>query len=131
MLVPIFQQIARQIDRRLRLINSDVAPQTMIYDCEVKLEKLEALLPSGSGIDDGTKINLEKSMPNMIILDSSYHCMEDGYYTEWVDFEVTILPSLAQEYYMEIEIDGDDIVNLSDYLHETYGISLSEKVEMI
>ncbi len=131
MLVPIFQQIARQIDRRLRLINSDVAPQTMIYDCEVKLEKLEALLPSGCGIDDGTKINLEKSMPNMIILDSSYHCMEDGYYTEWVDFEVTILPSLAQEYYMEIEIDGDDIVNLSDYLHETYGISLSEKVEMI
>ncbi len=132
MKVALFQQIARQIDRRLRLINLDVVPEKWITDCEEKLEKLETLLPSGSGIDSGTKINLEDSKPNMIILDSSYHVMADGYYTHWIDFEVIVLPSLSFPFMLDIDAawdDGND--DIQDHLYQTYEMNLSEELEAI
>ena len=62
-------------------------------------------LPHGSGIDSGCTINRDKTTTNKIVIDSSYHLMDDnGFYDGWLDFQVIVEPSLAFE--TDITIKG-------------------------
>lgn len=129
---PIYQQIARQISHRQRLLNSDEDTSKGLSDCEDKLDDLADLLPSGSGIDDGTRIDLEKSRPDMVILNSSYHVMIDGMYSYWRDYTVTIFPSLCFPFMLDIDLDEpENTDDIQDYLYQTYEQALTEEVESI
>ncbi len=65
--------------------------QTMIQEIAAKLgsmyssgnilSELERRLPSGAGIDNGTKIDVSKCKRNKIVLTCGYHNMnENGFY---------------------------------------------------
>src|SRR5689334_20304154 len=59
-----------------------------------RLAQLEDYLPSGSGIDSGTKIDLERSTSARVVLTFSYHHMNDcGMYDGWTDHSAIITPS--------------------------------------
>lgn len=89
-------------------------------------------LPSGSGIDGETTIDYEKSKPDRIVIDSSYHVMdENGMYAGWVDYRVIITPSL--QFGFESNIIGNfsgnrDAAGVKDYLYEIYEHALSEVI---
>lgn len=92
--------------------------------------KLEDLLPSGSGIDCGTKIDLEKSRWNKIVLTFSFHHMDEhGGYCEWSNYKAVIRPDWQG---IRVEIFGKNKNGILDYLgdlyHHALTVELSQKV---
>lgn len=91
------------------------------------LRRLEKLLPSGSGIDCGTKLDLDKSTDEKIVLSFSFHHMdESGGYAGWTEHTVTVRPSLV--FGFTLKISGRDRNQVKDYLHDVYHCALTEIV---
>ena len=81
--------------------------------------------PSGSGIDCGTKIDLEKSTGDKLIFYASYHHMNDGgMYDGWTEHTIKVMPSLAFDY--DLKITGKDRNMIKEYLSQVYDEWLSE-----
>lgn len=86
------------------------------------------LLPSGSGIDCGTKIDVAGSSDNKVILVCSYHHMnENGMYDGWTEHTITVRPSFVVG--LNISISGPDRNAIKEYLHDVYFTNLSEAYE--
>lgn len=81
-------------------------------------------LPSGSGIDCGTKIDLDRSNGHgWIVLTFSYHHMnENGMYDGWTKHEAKITPDLLFGY--KIKISGRDRNQIKEYLHDVLTAAL-------
>lgn len=81
------------------------------------------LLPSGSGIDNGTKIDYDACKPDRVVLTAGFHHMnEGGYYDGWTEHKVTIRPAFDG---VDIRISGPNRNNIKDYLHEVYSYCLT------
>jgi hypothetical protein len=100
---------------------------------EQSLDALEKCLPSGAGIDCGTKII--GSTPNYICFNAEYHVMTDGSYDGWEEFTIGVKPSFSG---LEIVVghkptsrDHDIMESLADYLHETFDCALNASYEAI
>jgi hypothetical protein len=83
-------------------------------------------LPSGSGIDCGTAIDLDASRPNRIVLTLSYHHMaESGMYDGWTDHTVIVTPDLLSGF--TLRITGRDRNSIKEYLYQVYDTVLHEQ----
>lgn len=96
-------------------------------------ETIESLandyLPSGSGIDSGCQIDIDNSNQDKIIIQSSYHRMDDnGMYDGWIDFTVTVKPSLCFNYVLSIRGNGITKYDLGEYLHSVFSESLEQEI---
>ena len=95
------------------------------------IEQMIDSLPHGSGIDGKTEFNFNKSRENKLIIDSSYHCMDqNGYYDGWIDFSIIITPSLLFD--INIVITGKfrkKYESVKEYLEETFQYSLTEIIK--
>jgi len=81
-------------------------------------------LPSGSGFDHGTSFDVEKSNPNKLIFQTSFHHMsEHGYYTRWTDHKVTVTPSFCG---FDVKVSGVNHNQIKDYIAECFDYTLSE-----
>jgi hypothetical protein len=59
-----------------------------------KIESYNDLLPSGSGIDSGSTIDIESSNQDQVIITADYHAMNDvGMYSGWFGFKITVTPA--------------------------------------
>jgi hypothetical protein len=132
------------LDRSLALVNA-ISEALQFYkqkgnsysidrvDQRARAALLETFLPRGSGIDSGTKIDLDKSEPNKIVLTFDYHHMDEhGYYDGWsCGWKAIITPTFQCFSGIDIQIKSgkfnsrshsrrynDD--NFKDYLYETY-----------
>lgn len=84
----------------------------------------DELLPSGSGIDCGTTIDLDASSDEKIVLACEYHHTNDvGYYDGWSSHRITITPSFMG---LNIKISGRDRNLIKDYLYEVYRYCLTQ-----
>lgn len=93
-----------------------------------EIDRLVDLLPSGSGVDNGTSIDLDRSKPDRIVLTCSFHHMNDvGMYDGWTDHEIIVTPSLGFEY--EIRVTGRNRNEIKDYLSDLYREALREMVD--
>jgi hypothetical protein len=92
------------------------------------LEKLcDQFMPSGSGVDCGTKIDLERSKPDRLIFTFSYHHMDQsGGYAGWTDHQLIVTPSLAFGY--DTRITGRDRNQVKEYFYDLFGSALSEVI---
>lgn len=101
--------------------------QQISDDIDSELENLCDYLPSGSGIDSGTKLD-ESSKPERLVFTFGFHHMdEDGYYDGWTEHTAIVTPSLANEY--ELRITGRNRNDIKDYLHETFDSVLNHPVD--
>lgn len=92
------------------------------YDLETLVK---AWMPSGSGIDCGTKLDFEKSTPIKLVFTFDYHHMnEGGYYCGWSSHKLIVTPTFDD---FNLKIIGQhpskqkhqtDIFH--DYLYSTY-----------
>jgi hypothetical protein len=83
------------------------------------LEIEKNYLPSGSGIDCGTKIDYENSTSNKIILFFEFHHMNDcGMYCGWTEHKAIIRPDLING--IELKITGKDRNDIKDYLYQEF-----------
>jgi hypothetical protein len=102
---------------------------------EINTNRLEQLakeyLPSGSGIDTGCEIDLDNTMGEKIVIESQYHALDEyGSYIEWVDFTVTVTPSL--QYECVVDVQGGDLSRhdgLKDYLVDVFAAALDREVD--
>ena len=99
---------------------------------EETINKLIDDLPHGSGIDGTTSFNFEESREDKLVINSSYHSMNDtGYYDGWTDIKLVITPSLAFEF--NLKVIGSFPKRYSDtkdYIHETFSDALSEELNV-
>lgn len=105
---------------------------TGLHEWEARHEqRLEWLarnwLPSGSGIDTGTKISMGRSKPGRLVLTSSYHRMNEvGMYDGWFDFRVIVTPEFDGMDIRIIGLRGAGADDLRDYLTQIYMMELGE-----
>ena len=92
-----------------------------------RIEQLVDMLPSGSGIDNGTKIDLEASHAGKVVLYAPFHHMdENGFYDGWTEHIITVTPSFRG---INLRISGRDRNQIKEYLYETYDYELTRLVE--
>jgi hypothetical protein len=90
-------------------------------------------LPSGSGIDCGIKVDLDRSSADQLTLVIPYHCMsEHGYYCGWMEFECLITPSLQFGFNIDLietqSIDDDACYGVDEYLTDLMVQELSKEI---
>ena len=89
-----------------------------------RLDQLVNMLPSGSGIDSGTK--LISASASRIVLECSFHHMnENGYYDGWTEHRITVRPTFDS---LDINISGRNRNDIKEYLHEVYALALAELI---
>ena len=90
-------------------------------------------LPRGSGIDSGCQIDTSRTDENRLIIESSFHVMdENGFYDGWIDFTVTVKPSLLSGIVLTIKGNFNSrksTSGLKDYLHEEFDVALSFEID--
>jgi len=95
-------------------------------------EKLNELvkneMPHGSGIDCGMELDFEKSNPNKLIFNFSFHFMNDnGMYDGWIDYKLTVIPDLYNDFYLNIT--GRNKQQIKDYLYEIFDYALRQEID--
>ncbi len=85
-------------------------------------------LPSGSGIDSGTTIDRDASHDELVVLETSYHHMNDvGSYDGWTQHTIRVRPSFLGGF--KLSISGPNRNDIKEYLHQTYDCALSMMLE--
>ena len=92
------------------------------------LKEYEDMLPSGSGVDNGTQIDIQRSKNDKIVLHTAFHHMDEGGgYDGWTEHSIVITPSLVFGFHMKIT--GRDRNGIKDYLAEMFNSALSEEIQ--
>ena len=109
-------KLAGSIQARINCINSNNTEWKEKH--EDVIMGFEKLLPSGSGLDSGCKFDLEKSNSHKIVINTSFHHMdENGMYDGWTDHTITLTPTFGG---FDIKISGRDRGMIKDYLCDTF-----------
>ena len=88
------------------------------------------VLPSGSGINSGTTIDLEKSNRDKLVLIAEYDYMnESGFYMYTIPFVVTVKPSLLFDFELTIKGNFGKQQDIKEYLYDVYREVLSREYD--
>lgn len=94
---------------------------------ETLLRLVKEYMPSGSGIDAGTTIDLDKSNGEKLVFHTSFHHMNDGgYYDGWTEHTVTVKASLFDKF--TVSISGRDRGGVKDLLHDQFYFALRNEI---
>lgn len=94
-----------------------------------RLAQLADRLPSGSGIDHGTTIDVDASTTDRVVLRTSYHHMNDGgMYDGWTEHRIVVRPSFIGG--IDLAIGGRDRNGIKEYLFDVFAQTLLEPVDL-
>ena len=98
---------------------------------EERIQKLMSdTAPRGSGLDNGTFIDVEKSTGNKLVLTTSYHHMNDnGMYDGWTDHSIIVTPSLTSDF--DLRITGSNRNDIKEYLYEIFSAWLRKEINIV
>lgn len=128
MKMPLYQAIATTLDARANCARTDN------HEWYTKhTERLRTIvrehMPSGAGFDVGTQLDPQASTPEKLVFHTRFHNMDNnGYYTSWDDYRVTVEPSLV--FGILIKTRGSSNRDRRDYVTETFEHALQSKVEL-
>lgn len=92
------------------------------------IERLVAeYMPSGSGFDDGTRFDFDKSTPDKLVLNTAFHHMTEGMYDGWTEHTVTVKPSFTGTL---IRISGPNRNEIKDYIQEAFDHALTQEIDV-
>ena len=121
---------ATMFDLQLAIDNCERSGNTeWLAKHRASLRALCKLLPSGSGIDNGTKLVAIQAKPERIELSCGFHHMNDqGSYDGWTEHTIRITPSFDG---INITISGRDRNQIKDHLHEVFSCAMRERVHFL
>ncbi len=121
----LYKQLAGTIQARKSCLASG---NTEWFDKHTEtINKLVDKLPSGSGFDNGTKIDLDASHADKLVFYTSYHhSNESGMYDGWTDHTVTVTPSLVNGF--NLRISGRNRNDIKEMMYEEFDYALREDV---
>lgn len=95
-------------------------------------ERIESLvknyMPSGSGFDHGTTLDLESSHADKLVFRTSFHHMDKyGSYSGWTEHTVTVSPSLSSRFHLRVS--GRDKNDIKDMVAEVFHTALSADIQ--
>lgn len=126
MKLPLVEQIASSLSARDHCIDRDNGGMVRLHT--KALAELERELPNGSGFDEGTKISLDKSRPERLVLHTHFHHMNDnGMYDGWTEHTVVVKPSLV--YGIKLTISGPNRNGVKQYIEDVFQTTLRSEVE--
>lgn len=89
------------------------------------IDELCEALPSGSGFDSGSKLDLDASSGDKLVFTTAYHHMnEGGMYDGWTEHTVTVTPSF--ELGCHIKVSGPNRNEIRNYIDEQFSYVLDE-----
>lgn len=122
----LYKKFAGLVNARLNCAKNNNHEWFQMHTDNIK--KLVRLLPHGSGFDNGTEIDLEKSTGEKLVFHTGYHHMnEDGFYDGWTYHTVTVRPSLQCGFV--IDISGRDRNQIKEVIHDFFSMDLDQEVE--
>lgn len=83
-------------------------------------------LPSGSGFDSGSSIDLDASTQSKIVIDTSFHHMTEGMYDGWTDHKVVVVATFDG---FDLRVTGRDRNMIKEYIGDLFYDVLSEEIE--
>jgi len=85
-------------------------------------------LPSGSGYDAGTTLDLDESHGDKLVFNTSYHHMDEwGGYDGWTEHTVTVKPALSNDFHLRIS--GRNRGGIKEMMYDDFRQSLMTDVE--
>jgi len=93
-----------------------------------RISKLvEDHMPSGSGFNNGTEIDLYKSSTNKLVFYTNFQHMDDnGFYAGWTHHTITVKPEFGN---INIHVSGKNKNNIKDHIHSEFSFALMEEIE--
>jgi hypothetical protein len=123
----LYQMLAQIVDARLRC-QRDGNIDWFGKHTHRLFDLMKQYLPSGSGFDNGTKLDLDKSNADKLVFATDFHHMNDtGYYVGWTSHRVVVTPSLG--FGFTLRVTGRDKNNIKDYIAESFEMDLNAMVE--
>lgn len=121
----LYKKLAREVERYNRCI--ETFPLAALSASE-EITTLMNEMPSGSGWDCGTEIDLSESTANKLVLTGSYHHMDDaGGYDGWTEHKIIITPSLCFNY--DMRITGRDRNGIKEHLTDLFSAVLDMEMD--
>ncbi len=93
-----------------------------------KIEELvKNRMPSGSGFDSGTTIDLDYSTGEKLMFFTAFHHMnENGFYDDWTNHRVTVTASLDNQ--INVKVSGKNRNDIKDYIKEIFYDVLTNEI---
>ena len=121
----LYQEIASRVQARINCIESKNTEWLEKHE-EMIRKLVKDFMPSGCGIDSGTKIDLAKSHAEKLVFSFGYHHMNSaGYYDGWTQHTAIVTPSFNG---LNIRITGRNRNDAKDHLHETVDYALQTRI---
>lgn len=127
--VPVYQRLASLVLQRSNCIARTPHKNDEWFEKSTNSihEIVKNHLPSGSGVDNGTRIVLEKSTEEKLVFKADFHHMnEGGYYEGWTEHIVTVRASLFDKF--TVTVSGRNRNQIKDHIAELFYWSLRETV---
>jgi len=121
----LYKHLANTIQARLNCINSDNDTWEIKHSERLK-DIQDNLLPSGSGFDNGTTIDLDMSSGEKLVFSTAFHHMNDGgMYDGWTEHSVIVTASLLSDF--NIRVTGKNRNDIKEYISEQFGYILGQE----
>lgn len=130
---PLYVRLARTVQamencRNPRFGSSPNTAEWLAKHTARALKLAHDALPSGSGIDAGCALDVERSTSEKLVFHTSFHHMdENGFYGGWTEHTVTVRASLTSA--IDIRISGRNRNDVKDYLHDVFMEALCAEAE--
>jgi hypothetical protein len=120
------QVLACAVQARLDCIASGNTEWRMRHEATIQRVACD-FLPSGSGFDNGTTVDLERSTGDKLVLLTAFHHMDQsGGYAGWTEHIVTVTPSFDG---VTVRVSGRNRNGIKDYIAETFGYDLDVEIQ--
>lgn len=112
----------------LKRIKENNPDSPYVQHWEDYVEFLEDKLPSGSGFDNGTKVEADLVKEDRLIFKTDFHHMDgNGFYTGWTNHTVMVKPLLCLPHF-DVRVTGRNKNDIKDYIATVFHSVLSEEV---
>jgi hypothetical protein len=126
---PLVESLASTVNALSNCIASGDAAGRQRHEDTIA-ELCRDFLPSGSGIDSGTVLDVDASLRfagEKLVFTLGFHHLDDGgCYDGWTQHKLTVTPSLFLG--PKLQFSGPDRNRIKEYLHEVYSSALSQEI---